>query len=156
MTRKPIVVSLDVDDSERVLAPHRVRRFYWLLAPVILSFISCGAGGWLISAGQGLLIAGMLLIMVGMLLAAGYAVFETWFIGVIPARCYLRWLRERIDQRPDAVVAADDPDAFFVQHIPRKNWDVNIGENASDVGLLLLDHRAGLSRRGRRFTLDTG
>src|SRR5262249_50755729 len=31
--------------------------------------------------------------------------------------------------------------AFFVQHIPRKKWDVSIGENASDVGLLLLDYR---------------
>lgn len=146
MERKPIVVELDADESERVLAPRRLRRFYLFFVPLLLSFISCGAGGWLVSDAQGLPIAGMMLILVGMLLAAAYAVFETFFIGVIPARCYLRWLRERIDQRPDAVVAADDPDAFFVQHIPRKNWNVNFGENAGDVGLLLLDHRNGLMK----------
>lgn len=146
VTRKPIVVALDADESERVLAPHRLRRFYLLLVPLLLSFISCGAGGWLIFDAQELPIAGILLIFFGMLLAAGYFVFETFFIGVIPARSYLHWLRERIDQRPDAVVAADDPEAFFVQHIPHKNWNVNIGENASDVGLLLLDHQNGLMK----------
>ena len=140
------MIALDEDDSERVLAPGRVRRFYCFFAPLLLSFISCGAGGWFVTDSGGQLIAGVVLLGVGMLLGLAYAIFETFFISVIPARCYLRWLRERIAQRPDAVVAADDPDAFFVQHIPRKNWDVNFGENASDVGLLLLDHRNGLMK----------
>src|SRR5262249_44791959 len=51
------------------------------------------------------------------------------------------WLRQRIDQRPDAIVAADDPEAFFVQIIPRENWSVSMGENAGDVGLLRVDHQ---------------
>ena len=144
MVRHAEVIALHDDDSPRVLAPGRVRRFYWLLTPLLLSFISCGAGGWLVSDAGGLPLAGVALLGFGVLLGLGYIVFETFFISVFPASCYLRWLRERIDQRPDAVVAADDPDAFFVQHIPRKNWSVNIGENAVDVGLLLLDHRDGM------------
>lgn len=140
MGRRATVIALDEDDSERVLAPGRVRRFYWLFAPLVLSFVSCGFGGWLVTDSGGQPIAGVLLLGVGFLLGIAYAVFETLFISVIPARCYLRWLRQRIAERPDAVVAADDPDAFFVQHIPQKNWDVNFGENAVDVGLLLLDH----------------
>jgi hypothetical protein len=141
-----LVTSLDDDDSERVLAPGRVRRFYWFFAPLVLSFVSCGFGGYFVTNTGGQPILGVVLLGVAMLLGIAYGLFETFFIGVIPARCYLRWLRERIDQRSDAVVTADDPNAFFVQHIPRKNWDVNIGENASDVGLLLLDHRNRLMK----------
>ncbi len=141
MPRESTLIELDDDATERVLAPGRVRRFYLLFLPLLLSFVSCGGGGWLMREGDVLLLVGIALIGVGVMLGIGYVVFETFFIGVLPARCYLRWLRERIDQRPDAVVTADDPDAFFVQHIPRKNWQVSFGENAVDVGLLKLDHR---------------
>jgi hypothetical protein len=146
VTREPLVLSLHEDDGERVLAPGRVRRFYWLFAPLVLSFISCGVGGWLVTGAEWMPIVGAVLLGVGVLLGIGYVIFESFYISVIPARCYLRWLRERIDQRTDAVVTADDPNAFFVQLIPRKNWEVNIGENASDVGLLLLDHRNRLMK----------
>jgi len=35
----------------------------------------------------------------------------------------------------------DDPDAFFVQIIPRENWTVSMGENAGDLGLLRIDYK---------------
>src|SRR5262249_46337987 len=39
------------------------------------------------------------------------------------------------------LVKADDPEAFFVQIIPRENWTVIMGENAADVGLLKVDRK---------------
>jgi hypothetical protein len=86
---------------------------------------------------------GGLVIGAGVLLFIAYCVYESFLIGHFPARCYLRWLRERVDRRTDPVVAADDPDAFFVQIIPREKWTVAMGENAGDVGLLRVDARRG-------------
>lgn len=142
MPPRPVIHEFEQPKHERVLAPHRVRTFYLFFIPLILSFALCGVGGWLNydADGDGVDPVGAALVGVGVVLFAGYLVFESCYIGVYPARCYLRWLRQKIDARPDAVVAADDPAAFFVQHIPEKNWQVNVGENATDVGLLLIDY----------------
>lgn len=144
MNRRPQLIALEQEAGERVLAPQRIRGFYLFFLPLVFALFSCGAGGWFFYDANGFSIPGIALVAAGFLLGIGYIVFETFFISVIPARCYLRWLRQRIEQRADAIVDARDPDAYFVQHIPRKNWDVTIGENATDVGLLLLDHRNGL------------
>lgn len=144
MSRRAMIAVVDDADSPRVLAPGRVRAFYLLMAPAVVSVLFCGFGGWLAATEEAYLILGVAVLAAGVGLGLGYLVFDTYFIGVLPARCYLRWLRERIDRRPDAVVAADDPDALFVQHIPRENWKVSIGENASDVGLLVLDYSRGV------------
>lgn len=141
MERRPIIVSLASQSQDRVLAPGKVNRFYFLFVPLVLSLASCGLGGWFVVEADVLFMPGVALLGVGILLGVGYLVFETFFIGVLPARCYLRWLREKIDQRPDAIVASYEPGALFVQYIPRTNWDVSFGANAADVGLLMLDHR---------------
>src|SRR5262245_3028062 len=110
MAQEVTIAALE-DDGERVLAPRRLRRFYLFFVPLILSFVFCGAGGWMLHEEGDLSIPGILCLVVGFLLAIAYGFFETFFIGILPARCYLRWLRQRIDDRADAVVAADDPDA---------------------------------------------
>lgn len=127
-----------------MLAPGRVRRFYLLMFPALLSVVFCGFGGWLAATEEEWTTVGIAIIALGVLLGAAYAVFDMFFISVLPARCYLRWLREKIDRRPDAIVPADDLDALFVQHIPRRNWKVAIGENACDVGLLRIDYARGV------------
>lgn len=140
MPPRAVVHEFEQEKHERVLAPHRVRTFYLFFTPLILSFILCGVGGWLTYDADDFSIPGAAFFGIAIFVFLGYLLFETFYIGVYPARRYLRWLREKIDSRPDAVVKADDPDAFFVQHIPRKNWEVSVGENATDVGLLFIDY----------------
>jgi hypothetical protein len=53
---------------------------------------------------------------------------------------YLRRLaRGEVLSRPDAIVDPDDPDAIFVELVPRKNWKKLMLETATDVGYLLVD-----------------
>jgi len=137
---RAVIVELEDTATERALAPGRIRRFYLLMLPAAFSILFCGFGGWLTYTDDEWLLPGVGLVAAGVLLGIAYIVFETWFIGVLPARCYLRWLRERIDRRADAVVATDNPDAFFVQHIPESKWAVTMGENAADLGLLHVDY----------------
>jgi len=143
MARAPILERIEPDADGPVLDPRRIRKFYFLMAPVLLPLIVGGAGiavVSLIESAEGTVLGGIL-IGLGVLLFIAYCVYETCFIGIFPARCYLKWLRQRIDRRSDPVVRADDPDAFFVQVIPREKWTVSMGENAADVGLLRVDEK---------------
>ncbi|HVK13462.1 MAG TPA: hypothetical protein VM597_32215 [Gemmataceae bacterium] len=143
MARAPILERIEPDADGPVLDPRRIRKFYFLMAPVLLPLIVGGAGIAVVSlteSAEGTVFGGIL-IGLGVLLFIAYCVYETCFIGIFPARCYLKWLRQRIDRRSDPVVRADDPDAFFVQVIPREKWTVSMGENAADVGLLRVDEK---------------
>jgi hypothetical protein len=143
MARAPILERIEPDADGPVLDPRRIRKFYFLMAPVLLPLIVGGAGIAVVSlteSAEGTVLGGIL-IGLGVLLFIAYCVYETCFIGIFPARCYLKWLRQRIDRRSDPVVRADDPDAFFVQVIPREKWTVSMGENAADVGLLRVDEK---------------
>jgi hypothetical protein len=62
----------------------------------------------------------------------------------LPARYFLGQARRLIAQRPDPFVQADDPDAFFIQRIPRANWGRVMLENADEVGLMILDATRGV------------
>ena len=53
------------DKVSRALAPGRVRRFYLLFLPAILSFLLCGFGGWLVSSEEELAALGVGLIVAG-------------------------------------------------------------------------------------------
>ena len=64
---------------------------------------------------------------------------------------YYRWLfRRQLTLRPDALVAADDPRAIFVEYVPRRQWAKIALENAADMGFLLVDDE----RRELRFEGD--
>ena len=143
MDRVPKYRRIKPDELGRVLDKRRIRRFYVLMLPILLPIGAGAAGGLVLGFMEGpdANPLGISLICLAAVLFAVYLVFESFLIGYYPANCYLRWLRERIDRRTDAVVASDDPDALFVQIIPREKWEVSMGENASDVGLLLLDHK---------------
>jgi hypothetical protein len=139
--REPRIQRLKPDESGRVLDRRRIRRFYFLMLPILFPILVTGAGAvlaWGVEVQNGESI-GIALMVVGGGLFFLYCIYESFFIGVYPSRCYLRWLRERIDRRPNAIVTSDDPDAFFVQIIPREKWTVSMGENAADVGLLVVD-----------------
>ena len=145
MRREPFIRRITPDETGRVLDPRRVRRFYLLMLPVLAPILTLAAGAviiWGLDIRDAELIGGIVF-AVGFLLLIAYCVFETCYLSHYPSRCYLRWLRERIDRRPDAVVKADDPDAFYVQIIPRENWGISMGENAGDMGLLRVDPARG-------------
>ena len=129
MARVPLLERIKLDEEGPVLDPRRIRRFYFLMAPVLLPFLVGGAGVVVLSLSESddWSILGGVLIGLGVLFFILYCIYETCFIGLYPARCYLRWLRQRIDRRRNAVVRADDPDAFFVQVIPREKWTVSMG-----------------------------
>src|SRR5437762_7350212 len=129
MRREPSIRRLRPDDSGRVLDRKRIWQFYLLLLPVLLP-VSVMAIGALLAWGlrEEWEVPGFILVGLGIVLFIGYCIYESFFIGFYPARCYLRWLRERIDRRRDAIVKSDDPDAFFVQIIPREKWTVAMGE----------------------------
>jgi hypothetical protein len=143
--REPFIRRITPDETGRVLERRRIRRFYLLMLPVLVPILTLAAGAvimWGLDLPDGEIIGGVVF-AVGFLLLIAYCVFETCFLSHYPSRCYLRWLRERIDRRPDAVVQADDPEAFYVQIIPRENWTISMGENASDMGLLRIDPARG-------------
>jgi hypothetical protein len=143
MARAPILERIEPDADGPVLDPRRIRKFYFLLAPVLLPLLVGGAGIAVVSLAESAdaTVLGGILIGFGVLLFILYCIYETCFIGIFPARCYLKWLRQRIDRRSEPVVRSDDPDAFFVQVIPREKWTVSMGEHATDVGLLRVDEK---------------
>jgi hypothetical protein len=142
MRREPSIRRLKPDESGRVLDRKRVGQFYIYLLRVLLPLAVMAAGA-LLAWGLGEWEAAGIFIVfaLGVLLFIATCIYECFFIGFYPARCCLRWLRERIDRRPDAIVKSDDADAYFVQMIPRVNWTDAMGENAADVGLLVVDRR---------------
>lgn len=86
----------------------------------------------------GALIAAAVFSVVGSL--AWTALYVDW----LPSKYFHAQARRAIAGRPDPLVNPDDPDAVFVQMIPRKNWGRVMLENAADVGLLLLDASRGV------------
>jgi hypothetical protein len=82
---------------------------------------------------------GGLLIAIGLLVAAVSAYWglrNTTKLG----NWYLRRLaRGEIKSRPDGIVDPDDPEAIFVEIVPRQNWNRLMLDTATDVGFLLVD-----------------
>jgi hypothetical protein len=68
-------------------------------------------------------------------------VYLVRYEGTLPALYYRRKTRAVIQTRPEPVVEADDPDAVFVEHIPRANWHRLMLQNATDIGLFKVDTR---------------
>ena len=87
---------------------------------------------------MGAIIAGGVLSLVGSL---------AWMIlyaDYLPSRVLHAQARRAIADRPDPFVYPDDPDAFFVQMIPRKNWGRIMLENADEVGFMRLHEDRGV------------
>lgn len=91
----------------------------------------------------GLMVAGGLL-FIGVL---GYS-FKDSSMGANP--WLKRQLRKEIARRSSVFVDANDPDALFVEIVPKSNWGKVMLDNASEVGLLVVDR----GRREIRFEGD--
>src|SRR5882724_7225321 len=84
----------------------------------------------------------------------------TWFflvlalafvdMGFFGNRYLRKMLRQELARRSSLVVDPADPDAIFVEVVPKMNWGKMMLDNASDVGLLIVDRQ----RREIRFEGD--
>jgi hypothetical protein len=85
--------------------------------------------------------------------AVGVLVLGFWFVvcysDFLPSRYLYRLSKQAVFQRPDRLVEPDNPEALYVQVIPRRNWGRVMLENASDIGFLWVD-------RSRRLLLFEG
>lgn len=58
-------------------------------------------------------------------------------------RFLLRRVREVVQAREDRWVDADDPEAVFVEFVPRENWIKVMVDTAADFGFIKADHERG-------------
>jgi hypothetical protein len=83
--------------------------------------------------------AGIAAIVIGFGAMGAALWWMVYFADFLPSRYLLRLARAAVAQRPDRLVEPDDPDAVFVQVIPRAHWGRMMLENAADVGFLRID-----------------
>ena len=92
---------------------------------------------------------GIALMSVGLALFAGTAVFFFVNPSYFGNRYLLKVARREFARRPGCLVDPNDPEALFVEIVPKLNWGKQMLENASDTGFLRLD-------RSRREILFEG
>jgi hypothetical protein len=81
----------------------------------------------------------VLSLLVGMAIAAFGFYWSARNTTQISGNYLRRKARRLIKYRADSLVDPDDPDALFVEVVPRENWDRLMLETATDVGFLLID-----------------
>ena len=142
-----MVVSLTDDAGPRVLSG---RNMAWAavlgLLPLLLSLGGFfGLLGLALLQGEGLTAAVAVPCLVGGFgsLLAGL-VYLLRYGDYLPSRVYYRSSLDAIRNRPDALVSPDEPEAEYVQVIPRHNWGKAMVESASEVGLLRIDAEGGV------------
>jgi hypothetical protein len=79
---------------------------------------------------------GIAILSLGGLLFAGSAIFFLVNPTYFRERFLLRKAREEFSRRPKCLVDPNDPDALFIEIVPKLNWGRAMLETASDVGFL--------------------
>ncbi len=93
---------------------------------------------------------GRALIALGMVAAIGSFLWNLFATNKLGGWVLQRRARAAVKARPDEIVDPDDPDALFVDIVPRAHWGKMMIENATDVGFLAVDD----ARRELRFEGD--
>jgi hypothetical protein len=132
-------------EAGQILTPGRLRlSVFMALGPlVVLLVVGLGACGYVVyrakflnaavSAADGLAaIGGMGLIMFGFW-------FTNRFGNLVPMRWLRAVARSTLEMRPNAVLDPRDPEAEFVEVIPRTNWGKSMTRQSIDTGLLKVD-----------------
>lgn len=83
----------------------------------------------------GVVIGGMVLMFSGFWLTARFG-------SVLPSRYMRRAARDVISRRTDRVVEPDDPNAYYVNIVPRSNWGKLMLTQVADSGFLKIDAAA--------------
>jgi hypothetical protein len=83
------------------------------------------------------------------LVGLGVTAALCWFLGGRMLRkpwsadYMFRRAQGQMRQRPEAIVDPNNPEAIFVEVVPRRNWGSIALQNAEDIGFLLLDTDRG-------------
>jgi hypothetical protein len=93
---------------------------------------------------------GIVLIAVGLTWFVVFLVIAFTDMSAFGNRYVRKVLREEFARRSSLMVDSNDPDAIFVEIVPKMNWGKMMMENASDVGLLVVDRK----KREIRFEGD--
>ncbi|HEV3144196.1 MAG TPA: hypothetical protein VGZ47_09955 [Gemmataceae bacterium] len=81
----------------------------------------------------------------------GTLAFAVRYADELPIRLQRRWCMAAIRRRAQPLVDPDDPEATYVEFVPRKNWGKIMFNNADDIGFLKVDrHRQMLLFEGDR------
>lgn len=122
------------------------------LMPLVLMLVGLGLAGGAayfgfaeddVNGGMNPLSAGVsaFLVVIGIVIAAAAGYWGMRNVTKL-ANWYLRRVaRREIKSRSDAIVDPDDPEALFVEIVPRRNWGKMMLETATDVGYLVVDER---------------
>ncbi len=146
----PYVESLPAEWGNEVFSKrNKVLAISLSLMPVVLAVagvVMIGFGlwrqPWAVGPGEGVPVVPWLLVGVG-LLAAGFGVVVCWKnVDFFNFRLGYRVTRAAIQFRSSAVVDPDDPDALYVEIVPREHWSGLIPDLTSDAGFLKVDTRS--------------
>lgn len=84
-------------------------------------------------------------VVVLILIGLGILAVSLWYMirfgDYLPSRYLYGLSVGAVNQRPRVLVEPDNPDAVYVQVIPRQNWGKVMVENAADVGFLWVDRQ---------------
>jgi len=90
------------------------------------------------------------LIVTGGVLMAGTTIYSFIDSSMGANRMLKQKLKRELANRPSPLVDPNDPSALFVEIVPKANWGRTMLDNASDIGLLIVDR----GRREVRFEGD--
>lgn len=138
-THHAVISPIAQDDPPRVLDRRRARRFDLVVFVHAVPTIVIFGAGFFLNIYYGWPRISLALMFAAMLYFIAWTLFEVFLGVILVARCYLVWLRDRIDRRTDSIVKADDREALFVKVIPRQNWEFQKMAMCTDVGLLVID-----------------
>jgi len=141
-TRVAQITGVPAPEAVRVLSPLNV----WISAGLTLLPIVVGTFSVLGGLGIGISIfnkvplTGSILIGVGLVGGVLSVVVLVAYQQYLAAN-YLQWVARRtFAHRADALVRPDDPEAVFVDVIPRSHWGEVMLESATDMGFFAINH----------------
>jgi hypothetical protein len=132
-------------EAGQILTPGRLRlSVFMALGPlVVLLAVGLGACGYVVYRAKFLNAAVSAADGVAAIGGMGLIMFAFWFTNRLGNLVPMRWLRavarSAIEMRLNAVLDPRDPEAEFVEVIPRTNWGKSMTRQSIDTGLLKVD-----------------
>jgi hypothetical protein len=113
------------------------------VSPLILAVALAISGGWLAYAywGQWAPLTTGIVLAYAIGLPVLLMIYLMCFEHYLPTKYYYACVQSVLRRRAESYVDPDDPDAIFIEMIPRANWSKLMAQNAKEVGLLKVDRQ---------------
>jgi hypothetical protein len=141
-TRVAQITGVPAPEAGRVLSPLNV----WIAAGLTLLPIVIGIFSVLGGLGIGISVCNKVPVTAAVLIGMGLVGGVLSVVTLVAyqqflAGRYLQWVARRaFARRTDSVVHPNDPEAVFVDVIPRSHWGEVMLEPATDIGFFAIDH----------------